>query len=63
MAGSVTNRDEIAKRVSALTYVRAGLPPVITIHGDADPTVPYADGVRLNDALEKARVPTERSSR
>lgn len=55
--GALTNRDEIAKRVSPLTYVRSGLPPIITIHGDADPTVPYTHGVRLKDALEKARVP------
>jgi acetyl esterase/lipase len=55
--GSMPNRDEIARRVSPLTYVRPGLPPVITIHGDADPTVPYTHGVRLRDALEKARVP------
>jgi acetyl esterase/lipase len=55
--GALTNREEIAKRVSPLTYVRSGLPPVITIHGDADPTVPYTHGVRLRDALEKARVP------
>ena len=33
---SLTNRDEIAKRVSPLTYVRSGLPPILTIHGDAD---------------------------
>jgi acetyl esterase/lipase len=55
--GALTNREEIAKRVSPLTYVRSGVPPIITIHGDADPTVPYAQGVRLRDALEKARVP------
>jgi len=55
--GALTNREEIAKRVSPLSYVRPGLSPVITIHGDADPTVPYAHGVRLRDALEKARVP------
>ena len=55
--GALPNREEIAKRVSPLSYVRPGLPPVITIHGDADPTVPYTHGVRLTDALEKARVP------
>ncbi len=55
--GSMPNREEIATRVSPLTYVRAGLPPIITIHGDADPTVPYTHGVRLRDALDNARVP------
>jgi acetyl esterase/lipase len=55
--GATPNREEIARRVSPLTYVRAGLPPVLTIHGDADPTVPYQHGLRLRDALDKARVP------
>ena len=55
--GSATNREEIAKRVSPLTYVRPGLPPVLTIQGDADPVVPYSHSLRLNDALEKAGVP------
>jgi acetyl esterase/lipase len=55
--GSMANREEIARRVSPLAYVRPGLPPVLTIHGDADPTVPYAHGVQLRDALDKAGVP------
>jgi acetyl esterase/lipase len=53
---SMENRREIARRVSPIHYVRAGLPPIITIHGDADPTVPYAHAVRLHEALEKAGV-------
>jgi acetyl esterase/lipase len=57
--GSAPNRDQIAKRVSPLTYVRAGLPPVFTIHGDADPTVPYTQAVRLQRALTEASVPNE----
>jgi acetyl esterase/lipase len=54
--GSLPNRDEIAKRVSPLTYVRAGLPPILTIHGDQDPLVPYDHAVRLHAALTKAGV-------
>src|SRR5579862_2322670 len=54
--GSLPNRDEIARRVSPLTYVRAGLPPVLAIQGDADPTVPYQHSVRLTAALTKAGV-------
>jgi acetyl esterase/lipase len=53
---SLENRREIARRVSPIYYVRAGLPPIITIHGDADPTVPYAHAVRLQEALQKAGV-------
>jgi acetyl esterase/lipase len=54
--GSMPNRDEVARRVSPLTYVRAGLPPIITIHGDADPVVPYTHATRLHEALNKAGV-------
>jgi acetyl esterase/lipase len=57
--GSAPDREQIAKRVSPLTYVRAGLPPVITIHGDADPTVPYTQSVRLHKALSDAGVANE----
>src|SRR5262249_33512934 len=56
---SMTNREEIARRVSPLTYVRSGLPPIITIHGDADPVVPYSHAVRLQEALNKAGVPNQ----
>jgi acetyl esterase/lipase len=52
--GSLPNRDEIARRVSPLSYVRPGLPPIMTIHGDNDPTVPYQQAVRLHDALKGA---------
>jgi acetyl esterase/lipase len=57
---SMENRRDIARRVSPIHYVRAGLPPIITIHGDADPTVPYSHAVRLHEALEKAGVPNAR---
>lgn len=57
--GSMTDREAVAKRVSPLEYVRAGLPPIITIHGDADPVVPYAHATRLRDALNGAGVPNE----
>ena len=57
--GGMANREEIAKRVSPLTYVRAGLPPIISIQGDADPTVPYAQNVRLHQALDKAGIRNE----
>ncbi len=57
--GSLPNRLAIADRVSPLTYVRAGLPPVLSIHGDADPTVPYQHGVRLHAELAKFSVANE----
>jgi acetyl esterase/lipase len=57
--GGMSNREEIAKRVSPLTYVRAGLPSIISIQGDADPTVPYSQNVRLHQALDKAGIRNE----
>jgi acetyl esterase/lipase len=57
--GALPNREEVARRVSPLTYIRAGLPPIMTIHGDADPTVPYQHAVRLHEALAKAGVPNQ----
>lgn len=54
--GGMMNRDEVAKRVSPLTYVRPGLPPIISIQGDADPTVPYSQNVRLHQALDKVGI-------
>ena len=53
------NREEVAKRVSPLTYVRPGLPPILTIHGDADNTVPYPEAVKLHEALTQAHVPNQ----
>jgi acetyl esterase/lipase len=57
--GGSASRDAVAKSVSPLTYVRAGLPPILSIQGDADPIVPYSQNVRLRDALTKAGVPNE----
>jgi dipeptidyl aminopeptidase/acylaminoacyl peptidase len=49
--GSQPQAKEVASRVSPLTYVRPALPPILTVHGDQDPTVPYTQSVRLHKAL------------
>jgi acetyl esterase/lipase len=54
--GSAPGREELARRISPLSYVRPGVPPVLTIHGDADKVVPYSHAVRLHQALTKAGV-------
>ena len=51
--------DAIARRVSPLTYVRRGLPPILTLHGDRDLVVPYDHAVRLHAALDDAGVTNE----
>jgi acetyl esterase/lipase len=53
----IGNRDDaaaLAKRLSPISYVRAGLPPILTIHGDADTVVPPSHATRFHDALQKA---------
>jgi acetyl esterase/lipase len=54
--GSMPEKNEIAQRVSPLTYVSPASPPILTIHGDSDPTVPYTQAVRLHEQLSKAGV-------
>lgn len=51
------NPAEMARRVSPVSWVRAGLPPIVTIHGDADPTVPFSQAVRLREALNAVHAP------
>ncbi len=54
--GSKLDRMTLAKRVSPMTYVRAGLPPILTIHGDVDNIVPYRHALDLHAALNDAGV-------
>jgi len=53
-----SGRDgDLAARMSPLTWVRPGLPPVLIIHGDPDPVVPFGQSVQLSRRLETAGVP------
>jgi acetyl esterase/lipase len=57
--GSMNNREELARQLSPISYVRAGLPPILTIHGDQDDIAPYNQAVRLHAALDKAGAPNQ----
>jgi dipeptidyl aminopeptidase/acylaminoacyl peptidase len=57
--GNRNNVGRIAAQVSPLTYVRAGLPPILTIHGDADKLVPVSHARRLHEALQTAGATSE----
>ena len=57
--GAAPNREVLAKSLSPIHYVRAGLPAIFTVHGDADQLVPYAHSIRLHEALGKAGVTNE----
>jgi acetyl esterase/lipase len=57
--GSMGSAEQLAKQLSPVSYVRAGLPPIITIHGENDDVAPYNGAVRLHSMLDKAGVPNE----
>lgn len=42
---------EISARYSPVSHIASTAPPIITIHGTADPVVPYAQAEDLHDAL------------
>jgi len=51
---SVPDRAALALRVSPLTYARADIPPLITVQGANDTTVPVAENQRLDQVLKAA---------
>ena len=54
--GNQPNKDELAQRVSPLSYVRKTVPPILSIHGTSDRLVPYDHAVRLHAKLSEAGV-------
>lgn len=57
--GSQRSRKEIADSVSPIRHVRENLPPILTIHGDADRIVPYSHAVELHKRLDATGVENE----
>lgn len=57
--GGRADRQDLALRLSPSSYVRSGAPPILTIHGNQDPTSPYELAVEFHGALTKAGVPNE----
>jgi acetyl esterase/lipase len=53
---TLPNPVEVGKSVSPVTLVRPSVPAVISIHGDADPTVPYSQATKLHARLKQAGV-------
>jgi len=54
--GSLSDRDQLARRISPVYLVQKDSPPVLTIHGDKDTLVPYAHAQKLHAALTRAGV-------
>ncbi|MEZ5306444.1 MAG: alpha/beta hydrolase [Pyrinomonadaceae bacterium] len=50
---------ELIESVSPLSHVSTDDPPVITIHGDKDPLVPYNQAFRLHQSLKEKGVGNE----
>ena len=57
--GSQSDRKQIAEAVSPVRHARAGLPPILTIHGDADRVVPYGHATELHRLLDAAGAENE----
>lgn len=55
--GDGSNAASLAKAMSPLTYIRAGLAPTFIVHGDSDPVVPYEQSQRLLAGLRAVHVP------
>ncbi len=55
----ISNIEELAKKISPVNYIHPGCPPVFTAHGDKDPTVPYAQALRLKEVLDNNHIPNE----
>ncbi|MEM1169331.1 MAG: alpha/beta hydrolase [Cyanobacteria bacterium P01_H01_bin.35] len=54
--GNQSDRLKIAERVSPINYVHSQLPPIFTVHGDADLSVPYNHALKFHEALNQANV-------
>jgi acetyl esterase/lipase len=56
VVGDLSNSEYINKISSPINYVRADLPPVLSIHGTIDSIVPYSHSVVLHQMLDSAKV-------
>jgi acetyl esterase/lipase len=57
--GEGPDASALAARMSPLTLVHKGQPPVFIVHGDADDVVPIQSSKLLKEALDQAGVPSE----
>jgi acetyl esterase/lipase len=59
LGGLPDKKPELAKLGSPVAHVNAGDPPLLLIHGDADPQMPYEQSLELKAAYEKAGLPVQ----
>ena len=56
LGGRVEDRPELARQMSAQTYVSSNCPPLLLIHGDADNVVPVDETINFHKVLKAAGV-------
>jgi acetyl esterase/lipase len=57
LGGDPSERTELARQASPVTFVTADDPPILTFQGTKDPLVPHSQAVTLANALSAAGVP------
>ncbi len=57
LGGLPDEKPELARLASPVAHVRAGAPPLLLIHGDADPQMPFQQALELQQVYERAKLP------
>jgi len=57
LGGPQSEKQDVARRASPVTYVNAGDPPMLLFQGTKDPLVPHDQAIRMVESLTKAGVP------
>jgi len=57
--GNVADRKAVANALSPVMYIRSRVPAVITVHGERDEDVPYAQSVALHHVLDRVGTPNQ----
>jgi acetyl esterase/lipase len=59
LGGPPEKEPRLARLASPVAHVDASDPPLLWIHGDADPQMPYAQALEMRDAYAKLDLPVE----
>ena len=59
LGGLPEEEPRLARLASPVAHLDANDPPMLWIHGDADPQMPYAQAIEIRDAASKLDVPFE----
>ncbi|MGL6225574.1 MAG: alpha/beta hydrolase fold domain-containing protein [Thermoguttaceae bacterium] len=59
LGGKLEDKMELARKAGPITYVKKEVPPMLILHGDNDPIVPYQQSILFEEALKKADADVE----